>query len=548
MCYALFILMPRPVALPEPLNHWITEAQAWTYQEPQKALDFARQARVLLTEQAPLDVQLEVRRCFVNCLSSAGENHEGLREAWELLALAVEAGDVHTEATADQLIATMLSSIGQYEQSLPYFQEARRLSESLDEEQFAIATLNLADTLEKLGRMTDAEHTYQSVLDLSAHHPQVQVVQSYARLSLVDVRVLEFEMAVLPVSALEPEVPVIRQVAEEARGARDRFLELYAHSLATRLLIHLNRLPEAEAHFAQSWAIAQELDQPTAWASAYEARAFLYCLQDDHTEAMQSFEEAARQLEQVGTNGELLQLLNSYVRYLRFWKQHEKAFEVLWKLHTLDRSVRTEGVILQAQMVALQGQIEVERKANELHVQHVQELQHLQKQLQEQNKLLEKLSREDELTGVFNRRHAVHLLREMGASTGCALLLFDVDHFKKVNDLFGHSMGDAVLKGIADIVRLHLQEGDVFGRLGGEEFVVALHSPCLIQAEKLAWRLCQAVSEARWTGMGDRNVTLSIGVTLFTSGTLEAALHIADEALYEAKGQGRNCVVVRQKN
>lgn len=532
---------------PDSLSHisaLIKEAQKWAYQEPQKALLQAQQAFELLSMHHPVELQLQVREALINSLAIVGHQQEGLRQAWELLALATEVGHVPLQATAHQQIATMLASSGQYEQSLPYFRAARQLSEGTNPEQYATATLNLADTLEKLDRLYDARQTYQAVLDLPAVSEEVQVVQAYASHSLVGLQVLEFERGQLEVQQLQHGPEVLDQVLQVARAGRDRFLELYAQALTTRLQVHLGALPEARQAFEQAWQIAQDLNQPRARAYACEARAYLLCLQEDHDGATLSFEEAAAHLEAVKSSGELLQLLNAHVRYLKFWKQFEKAFEVLQKLYTLDRAVRTEGVILQAQLVSLQLQIELARKENELHVQHVQELQHLQSQLQEQNQLLEHLSRMDELTGVYNRRHAVHLLRELGSGPGCVLLLFDVDHFKRVNDTFGHSRGDAVLKGIAAVVQGFLRPEDVFGRLGGEEFVVALAGLGVSEGKQLALQICDAVAAASWEGIPGHQVTLSMGVAPFTSGTLETALHLADEALYVAKGQGRNCVVV----
>ncbi|GGJ48301.1 diguanylate cyclase [Deinococcus roseus] len=529
----------------EQIQRLLKEAQVWAYQEPQRALQQVQQAFGLLSPHDDLELQLQVREWLVNCLAIVGDNQEGLRQAWELLALSAEADHQHMQATANQQIATMLSTSGQYEQSLPYFQAARVLSKEASPGQYATSTLNLADGLEKLGRLVDARQTYQSVLELPPVTEEVEVVQAYALLSLVGLQVLEFEVGTLDVAGLQEGPASLQQVIEQARKGRDRFLELYAQALLTRVWVHVGNAVQSTPAFEAAWEIAAELDQPRAWACAFEARAYLLCLQEDHTQAIECFEQAIRHLEAVSSHGELLQLLNSFVRYLKFWKKFEKAFEVLWKLHSLDQVVRTEGVLLQAQLVTLQTQIELARKENELHLQHVRELQHLQAQLQDQNQLLEKLSREDELTGVFNRRHAVHLLRELGKGAGCVLLLFDVDHFKRINDGYGHSRGDLVLRGIASIVRGFLKAGDVFGRLGGEEFVVALEGSCLQTAEKLAQNICDAVSKATWEDMPDTQVTLSIGVAVFQEGTLETALHTADEALYEAKALGRNRVVVR---
>lgn len=521
-----------------------SEAQQLAYQHPHHALQLAREAHGLLVPEDPVALRLQVLETLVNSLSIVGHHAEGLRHAWEMLTLAVETGDLQAQPTANQHIATLLSMTGQYEQSLPYFHAARVLSDQLSPVQYATSTLNLADALEKLGRLEDARQTYQSVLALSGEQAELEVIQVYAKLSLVGLQVLEFELGNLNLEGLLEGPLALEGVLQQARTERDRFLELYAHGLATRLLVHLGDLEAATHHFDAVWQLATELDQPRAWAAAHEAWAFLACLQENHSEAIQHFEKAAAFLEDIAISGELLQLLGSYVRYLKFWGEHQKAFEVLWKLYTLDQRVRTEGVILQAQLVSLQVQIGLARQENELHVQHVLELQRLQLQLQAQNQLLEKLSREDGLTGVYNRRHAVHLIRELGKQQGCVLLLFDVDHFKKVNDGFGHGAGDGVLTGITERVKTFLNPQDVFGRLGGEEFVVALPGASLQEGKLRAEAICQGISSHSWPALGGQQVTISIGVAEFCEGTLEAALHTADVALYTAKHQGRNQVVV----
>jgi diguanylate cyclase (GGDEF)-like protein len=162
----------------------------------------------------------------------------------------------------------------------------------------------------------------------------------------------------------------------------------------------------------------------------------------------------------------------------------------------------------------------------------------------------ERLSRIDMLTGLFNRRHAVetveHELARAGRQgTALGLLMFDVDHFKRVNDVYGHAGGDAVLLEVARRLHSGAREWDVVARVGGEEFcVVAPGLDSEADVAALGDRLRLAVAERAMTmpGGGARAVTISVGAALARpgEGSAEHALDCADRALYAAKRRGRN--------
>src|SRR5262249_13750102 len=127
---------------------------------------------------------------------------------------------------------------------------------------------------------------------------------------------------------------------------------------------------------------------------------------------------------------------------------------------------------------------------------------------------------------------------------GWAVLLVDIDHFKRVNDLFGHTTGDEVLCRVAQTLRLSAREMDTVARMGGEEFCVLAPMTDLHGAALLAERLRQAVA-ASADGPDDVSVTVSIGVALASTApneTATSALSRADVALYRAKANGRDRV------
>ena len=158
----------------------------------------------------------------------------------------------------------------------------------------------------------------------------------------------------------------------------------------------------------------------------------------------------------------------------------------------------------------------------------------------------------DSLTGIYNKRflqerltHEVTYATRHGSNL--CLLMFDLDHFKQINDAYGHTVGDQVLVEVVRRVHNTLRSEDVFARYGGEEFVVIMRGITLKEAEKASKRILSAVgSRPIGTDKEDVHVGVSIGVANFSSANEPTATELltqADALLYQAKEQGRNCVV-----
>jgi diguanylate cyclase len=162
----------------------------------------------------------------------------------------------------------------------------------------------------------------------------------------------------------------------------------------------------------------------------------------------------------------------------------------------------------------------------------------------------------DPLTQLFNRASLdAHLERVADLafllSSSPCILMIDIDHFKQVNDSYGHAAGDEVLRRVADgLVRNFLRREDFVARYGGEEFVVVIPDSSLHNAEQRAERVRQSLSELDIDlGKGNKiRTTVSIGLASLSSGDAAASwLARADAALYEAKANGRNCVKVARE-
>lgn len=157
----------------------------------------------------------------------------------------------------------------------------------------------------------------------------------------------------------------------------------------------------------------------------------------------------------------------------------------------------------------------------------------------------------DPLTKVSNRRHFFEVGESLVANETkpLAVVLIDIDHFKKINDQYGHHVGDAALSSFADICRLEVRASDIIGRIGGEEFAIILRNVTPAIAHDITERIRNCVAESCFKSEGNNlSMTISIGVALSERDHhLEALIKEADGALYQAKADGRNRVVINNQ-
>lgn len=158
------------------------------------------------------------------------------------------------------------------------------------------------------------------------------------------------------------------------------------------------------------------------------------------------------------------------------------------------------------------------------------------------NKILENQVIRDNLTGLYNKRHLddeIKFYTKYAERDGrpFSLLVFDVDNFKEINDKYGHSKGDVVLKSVSDTVKKNIDERDLAFRYGGDEFVVLCPDTKESDAEKLADRLCKAVNK-KSTG-----VSIKMGVSEYNKNSEVPIFDRADGLLYLAKALGKDCYV-----
>ena len=175
--------------------------------------------------------------------------------------------------------------------------------------------------------------------------------------------------------------------------------------------------------------------------------------------------------------------------------------------------------------------------------------QELEEEVLRRTAQLEQMMLTDALTGIGNRRFLMSRLEEETVRatrhhTPLTVVFFDVDHFKRVNDTYGHAVGDVVLAGVAESLKSGLREYDIVARYGGEEFVVLLVQTGLEDGFNLAERMRATISRLQFPEL-PIPITVSAGLAEWQPGeTTDSILHRSDQALYRAKNSGRNCCVV----
>lgn len=223
---------------------------------------------------------------------------------------------------------------------------------------------------------------------------------------------------------------------------------------------------------------------------------------------------------------------------LKFLK--EKGYK---RVIVVDEHKRLSGVISQKELISLT----YTQWAN-LMKEYQSELHEINTMLQNQNREYEIIASTDSLTGLYNRHKFSQLYLSayktmIQRQNKIAIILLDIDFFKKVNDTFGHNIGDVVLKQVANILLQTLRNVDIVCRWGGEEFVLLIPTANLTQAEHIAQKVRKAIELLELERVG--GVTASFGVTeVHEREDMSEVINRADRALYIAKDAGRNCVRV----
>lgn len=435
------------------------------------------------------------------------------------------------------LLGMIYFELGERAEGLTYFEKQRSLSQVLGDRemealaQHDIAVYHLEGEAKRvmLERALDVfkalnAHTYKAIalFNLSEYHlaqeaPETaltcleQVLSSSSVADMIVLQVMALGARMRCYSALQDEARALATFEEASRLA-----EAHAPQLRSYCQLHLGVFHQTFSRHAEACTAFER-------GLEYEPQNKLYIL-DGHRLLAECYAETG-------------DYARAYTQQKRFQTLHEDLFK-----EGSEQKVRALEVIYRTR--SAQHEAELERARNTELREHIAQLEALNAQVRE-------LSLRDALTGLYNRRYFTEKLNEhfvqlARGRASLGLILLDIDHFKKVNDTLGHAAGDAVLVGVAKLLREQVRDSDIVARHGGEEFAILLPQHDLGRTLKIAERIRAAVERQVWTVLeGTSKVTLSIGVAMSAS-CLDAddLLRQADAQLYEAKRQGRNRVCV----
>lgn len=235
--------------------------------------------------------------------------------------------------------------------------------------------------------------------------------------------------------------------------------------------------------------------------------------------------------------------------YYQLFHYHTQNMPVLDLFMGVNLFVVTQIVLSFKLRDIYQNQIHLKIKNEDLAL----SLSKSEEELKQMVSLYKSLSLHDELTSLPNRRYLQNAFNQYKSSTEAAakyaLMVVDLDHFKRVNDRYGHQTGDLVLKEVSELLKNNIRKNDVVARVGGEEFVILL--PNIQETELLvvSERLRRAIENRQFNvNNEDFTITVSIGISLNTLKLeMEESFELADQAVYQAKRNGRNQIVYSGK-
>ena len=526
-------------------------------------------ATALLPQARRQGLRAGILDCEGESLEDSGDNTQAMAQYTE--AVSVASAEHDDEMLAQSLYSRgyLLGVMGDYANGLIELRRADGLFEKLKKPLHALTTLNSIATLyNRMGDYVQARHIYIRALAAQRESGlQREQVVTLHNLGRVNENLHDWDAArtafseALEISRrinyLRGEAYAMRGLAAVANSLGDpagaletlKSAEVMQKQvpdarlraqiqLARGIALHkLQRLPEATAALESALVDFKQADALSELNQVYSELAAVYAETGNWRDAY------ARQVDAKTTSDKLLK------------NQLDQGFATL-KVEFDTATQDKENAALKRQNEANQRALAQARSVRRLQATVIiltislVLLLTLLAVFQHRSTLrMHLLAMTDELTGVPNRRAVLGrldpLLRREAPET-CAILIIDIDYFKVINDQLGHSTGDEVLKVVAATVRAAVSEPAFFGRLGGEEFLIALPNTGLHAARTMAETFCEkieAIDTSRW--FGDRHrITCSIGVSVSVPGrdTPSTMLQRADAALYSAKRGGRNCV------
>ncbi|WP_237157907.1 GGDEF domain-containing protein [Shewanella psychrophila] len=544
---------------------WSTDA--YDNNERAKGLALAqKQLNAEVIKQSP-ETLADIKLCRAWFYQVGGQVDLALKEYNQVIAQAYQLESPRLIADARGLRGAIYSFQGNYALALEDLYSAQHLYDGLNLAFWS--RYNLAEIATSYRRFGDPQTAYEYYAKLEAKFIESGDLES------ANGMVTEMAIALEELGENEAALEKYQQSYRYWQLEKDELAQSFVGINLAGTLIKLGRLDEALKYLEASHNHVMPTDE-AFYSFMMLFRAKIEMLRGRPNAAIPLIEEAKSAFLRVKNSRGLIQLytLESQIfAELSQWEQAYRSLEHYNRLHSeLDIKLQTHRTT-EMQTRFNTKQVESEnlllletQQIKEHELQILQQNRYLQftviflaiiviiiisffayKQAQK-SKLLSVLALTDHLTQLANRRHA-YTVGEQSFSDNhdvMALILFDADHFKKINDNFGHDLGDKVLTSLANISSSLMRKSDLVGRVGGEEFLVILPHTNLEQATEIAERLVDSIAMADLSGTAqDLTITISAGVAAREQDkSFSELLQRADKGLYLAKSSGRNCVKI----
>jgi len=496
-----------------------------------EAIDLGRQSLRVLDP----DSHTPVLTAFAQAYSANGQALDALRTAHAARDLAHRHGDVKLEAEAVLVTASALQAIEDHAAAIKQIEAAEQLIEAVGDETLrAQAWRRLGVSLSVVGLHEQALGYLQLACEAFARLPS-EADHLGARNSLLNAvgrRCEELPPDDPARSAGNEEVlPQWLALAEEQKCRGLHRLEVMARGNYAICASQCDRFDEALTELHALLPRYREFGMRPNEAIAHNHIGHIQMKLGRHAAACAAYEAAIA----MDAGGSLRELS---IAWFGLAEAHEALDDPRAALNALKQARRLEAQLTDAQARRQADQRELRLEISRL------------------NDHWGRLASEDSLTGLPNRRAVepwfANALARAAGGEPLSVLLIDVDHFKRVNDTWGHAVGDSVLRELARLIRATCRYDDLPARLGGEEFLVALPATPLARAIEAAQRLREAIAGHDWSQIaGGLRVTVSVGVTGSEALDIDELaadrlLQMADRHLYAAKRAGRNRVASRE--
>ena len=524
---------------------WITEHWDDTSASSlELAHDVIRTARALSRDS---DLALGLR--FVANLNLRRSDHlTCLHYLVEALEIFTQLDNLRQMAACQNEIGSAYLALGDCADALEYFEASLNSSEILNSQKGRQVNLMcIAQAQRQLGQFDQAlEYAQRSLLLIEDVEDTLDTCDAQAFIgeiqTLIGRRALETGTNLQASTAFESARTSLSDALEAANTQNNPEYQAVALTGLVGVLTDLERYDTASRLGQDALKIATKLHNPAIRARTLMAIGRLRLKSEKPNQALESFKQALEVFETLGQRDEVAQAHRELVHVHKNLEQFEAALHHFEQFYELNAQVRSQDAERRAQALTVKVDLERAHFEAELHRVRASELSVL-------NERLERQTREDGLTGLSNRRHLEEFMREAFKlarrdASVLSVVLFDIDHFKAVNDRFSHATGDRVLQAVAELMREHINPDELAGRFGGEEFVLVLHANPRETYER-AEKLRQAVQTHGWASIEvGLEVTLSLGWSAQTNlENHERMLSNADAMMYAAKRAGRNRVM-----